>query len=219
MARYDEGGLMGPLIVILGALGIAVVWNNSQKRRTEFGAPGTPFNTGQSVVLPNYGQGPLTNLQQKQVQQFQQLSLIAGSAATSAGALLGLAATAATGVGAVVAAAVIAIGLLRGTAHLVANQWTDPATGVQAKFNAALAAIVDAKDASLRDHTASKASVNYAKLAVNALYYTQYRAAAEQFALVDPDHRTVINNSYRTLDPIVGQIISDMNGQIASLPY
>jgi len=117
-------------------------------------------------------------------------------------------------VGGAIAAVTAAILAFRSTAHLTADQWVQ---SVQNPFGRALAAIVDAKDASITDGTATKNSIYLARSQVVDLW-TKYRASAEQFANKGVDQRLVINQSYDTLEPLIHQILVDMDNQIANSP-
>jgi hypothetical protein len=137
----------------------------------------------------------LTSAQAAQLNKFKAIASIAGTATTVGVAGLSSLTLAAAGpIGATVAAVVIAIGALRGTAHLVANEWTKPG-GVQDNFGKALAAINLEFANAVANGSASK---DMAKFTVNAYnnLWNQYVSIAEQFAAVDKDHREVIDNSY-----------------------
>lgn len=162
----------------------------------------------------------------QQIQKFSAIAAIAGTA-TAAGiaALSSLTLAAAGPIGAAVAGVITAIGILRGTAHLVANEWVQR---VQNPFGQALSSIVDAKDAAINDGSATKAMVLQAKDAVQKLWAT-YRQAAEQFATQGSDYRLVIDQSYETLDyryvngrpvgsGLITRILADMDRQVAGLP-
>lgn len=168
---------------------------------------------------------PEQSFQKQQEMAFGQIGAIAGGATGAAvtaflhGASAGPIGAA---VGAAVAAVVILVGVLRGTAHLVSNQWVQ---NVQNPFGTALALVVDAKDRALRDGTATKAMVNYANQAVGVMW-GKYKDAAETFAQRGKDYRTVINQSYQTLDKdssgkgtlLITRIQADMTRQAAALP-
>jgi len=101
-----------------------------------------------------------------------------------------------------------------GSLHLLANQWV---TSVQNPFGTALAAIVDEKDASIRNGTATRASVTAALNGVVNLW-AQYKVTATAFAAKGSGYATIINQSYATLTPLITQIEADMRSQIAALP-
>lgn len=135
----------------------------------------------------------LTSMQQAQVQKFAAIASIAGTAtATAVAGLSSLTLAAAGPIGAAVAGVIIAIGVLRGTAHLVADTWT---SGVQAQFNIALAAISGEVQRAQADGSVSKTMLAHAITAIGNLW-AQYYAAAERFASEDRDHRLVIDQSY-----------------------
>lgn len=117
-------------------------------------------------------------------------------------------------VGGAIAAITAAILAFRSTVHLTANQWVQ---GVQNPFGRALAAIVDEKDAAIANGTATKSSVYLSRSRVVDLW-AKYRAAGEQFATKGTAERTVVNQSYDTLAPLIDQILRDMDNQIANLP-
>jgi hypothetical protein len=97
--------------------------------------------------------------------------------------------------------------------HPLASEWVGR---VQDPFGAQLAVIVDTKDAALRAGTATADDVYFAQQAVEQLW-TQYQQVAAQFAAQGPDYAHVIEQSYKTLTPIINQILNDMSGQIAQL--
>ena len=97
--------------------------------------------------------------------------------------------------------------------HPLANEWV---AGVQDRFGAQLSVIVDAKDAALRAGTATADDVYFAQQAVIQLW-NGYQDAATQFAGLGPGYSQVIENSYKTLQPIITQILHDMDNQIAQL--
>ena len=99
-----------------------------------------------------------------------------------------------------------------GTAHLLANQWVNT---VQNPFGQALAFIVDAKDVSISNHTATCASILTAKNAVIDLW-NRYKTTAQVWAAKGSDYATVINQSYATLTPLINQILADMDRQSAA---
>jgi hypothetical protein len=135
----------------------------------------------------------LTVLQQAQIQKFSAIASIAGTAtALGIAGLSSLTLAAAGPIGAAVAGVIIAIGALRGTAHLVANQWT---SGVQAQFNIALTAISGEVQRAQADGSVSKAMLTNAIKAITNLW-SQYYSAGESFARIDADHRLVIDQSY-----------------------
>jgi hypothetical protein len=100
-----------------------------------------------------------------------------------------------------------------GTAHLLADQWVGQ---VQNPFGQALAFIVDAKDASLSNGTATCSSVMTAKNAVVDLW-NKYKTTAERWAASGGSYRTVIDQSYATLTPLINQILADMTAQANTL--
>lgn len=135
----------------------------------------------------------LTSLQQVQIQKFSAIATIAGTATTVAVAGLSTLTLAAAGpIGATVAGLIIAFAALRGTAHLVANQWT---SGVQRQFNDALTAISGEVQRAQADGSVSKLMLTHAMTAISRLW-AQYYAAGERFASEDADHRLVIDQSY-----------------------
>jgi hypothetical protein len=97
--------------------------------------------------------------------------------------------------------------------HPLADQWVG---SVQDPFGAQLAIIVDLKDAGLRDGTATADDVYFAQNAVIRLWQG-YQDVAAQFAALGPDYAKVIEQSYKTLTPIINQILNDMSAQIAQL--
>lgn len=187
------------------------------------GSPGnqlTPIDP--SATLP----ASSTKLQQEQVRKFSSIAAIAGSGATSLAAALGVSAATAGPIGAAVAAVVVGFAMIRGTAHLVANEWT---LRVQTPFGDALKAIVDEKDRSIREGSATSRSVSYARQATQTLW-NRYHNEAAKFRQVDKDHAIVIDQSYETLDyrftadgrkvgtGLMTRILADMDRQIAELP-
>lgn len=170
--------------------------------------------------------GGFTPFQLQQINKFTAIATIAGTA-TAAGvaALSSLTLAAAGPIGAAVAGVIVAVGILRGTAHLVADEWVQR---VQNPFGQALAAIVDGKDAALSDGSATQAMVLQAKQAVQNLW-SLYRQHAEAFASQGQDYRTVIDQSYETLDyryvngqpvgtGLITRILADMDRQVQALP-
>jgi len=79
-----------------------------------------------------------------------------------------------------------------------------------------LAVIVDRKDAALRDGSATADDVYFAQQAVIQIW-NGYQQVASWFASQGPQQSQVIENSYKTLTPIVNQILKDMDGQISQL--
>src|SRR4029077_4819329 len=98
-------------------------------------------------------------------------------------------------------------------AHPVANEWV---ARVQNPFGASLALIVNAKDAELRAGNATADDVYFAQQAVINLWGI-YRTAATNFANLGAQQSQVIQQSYTTLQPLITQIISDMDKEIAQL--
>jgi hypothetical protein len=186
-----------------------------------------------SVAVDAYKQTAgvgLTEMQNAQLNKFKAIAAIAGTAVTVGVAGLSSLTLAAAGpVGAAVAACIIAIGALRGTAHLVANIWTQSG-GVQDQFGKALAAVNLEVQTSLQNGTATKASLSYAVKTYNLLWQ-QYYSLGEQFAAIDRDHREVIDNSYCDFKALncrsgkvpllqiglVNALIRDVNAQAAKL--
>jgi len=183
------------------------------------------IDTQQPGAGPSAAAG-FSAFQIQQINKFTAIATIAGTA-TAAGvaALSSLTLAAAGPIGAAVAGVIVAIGILRGTAHLIANEWVNR---VQNPFGAALAQIVNAKDAAIADGSATKAMVIQARNSVAALWST-YRQAATIFSAQGQDYRTVIDQSYETLDyryvngrpvgtGLITRILGDMTAQIATLP-
>lgn len=190
-----------PLLLLLAALvGIILFLKDRQPTVDPNSAEGklqTAYdmqksNVAASVATQTSGV-QLTSLQQAQIQKFSAIASIAGTA-TAAGvaALSSLTLAAAGPIGATVAGLIIAFAALRGTAHLVANQWT---SGVQAQFNNALTAISGEVQRAQADGSVSKAMLAHAITAISNLW-SQYYAAGERFASQDADHRLVIDQSY-----------------------
>jgi hypothetical protein len=98
-------------------------------------------------------------------------------------------------------------------AHPVATEWV---AAIQAPFGSNLALIVDAKDSALAYKVASAHDVYYAQQGVIQLW-TNYQRFATEFAQNGPRYAQVIENSYRTLTPIITQIVKDMDNQINQL--
>lgn len=185
-----------PLLLLVAALIGVVLY-----RRSDSSAGNSPLPTEQdklqnaiaaSIQTQTAGVG-LTSMQQMQIQKFASIAAIAGTA-TSAGvaALSSLTLAAAGPIGATVAGLIIAFSVLRGTAHLVANQWT---SGVQMQFNQALTAISGEVQRAQADGSVSKAMLAHAMDAIGKIW-SQYYNAGEHFAVQDADHRLVIDQSY-----------------------
>jgi hypothetical protein len=192
------------ILLILAIVGVLIFLKGKQDQTTL--DPNSPEGKLQAVYMDQKANAAisayhetagvgLTELQAAQLNKFKAIAAIAGTAVTVGVAGLSSLTLAAAGpVGAAVAAAIIAIGALRGTAHLVANIWTQSG-GVQDQFGKALAAVNLEVQTSLQNGTATKSSLSYAIQTYNALW-AQYFNLGEQFASVDKDHRTVIDNSY-----------------------
>lgn len=98
-------------------------------------------------------------------------------------------------------------------AHPLATEWV---ARVQNPFGASLSLIVDAKDAELRGGTATADDVYFAQQAVIQLW-ASYRTIATKFATLGAKESQVIQQSYTTLQPLITQILADMDRQIAQL--
>lgn len=212
------------IALLAGIVGGIVLLVQRAKKAAAARNPG-PLDT-QAPGAPASPQSGFTPFQLQQINKFTAIAAIAGTA-TAAGiaALSSLTLAAAGPIGAAVAGVITAIGILRGTAHLVANEWV---SRVQNPFGTALGQIVDAKDAAISDGSATKAMVIQSKAAVQRLW-ALYRQGAEQFASQGQDYRTVIDQSYETLDyryvngqprgtGLITRILSKMDQEIASLP-
>jgi hypothetical protein len=191
------------VILILAIIGVLLFLKGQQTNTIDPNSPqgqlnATLMDQRASAAINAYKQTAgvgLTELQSAQLNKFKAIAAIAGTAVTVGVAGLSSLTLAAAGpVGAAVAACIIAIGALRGTAHLVANIWTQTG-GVQDQFGKALAAVNLEVQTSLQNGTATKASLSFAIQTYNSLW-SQYYSLGEQFAAIDKDHRTVIDNSY-----------------------
>jgi len=96
-------------------------------------------------------------------------------------------------------------------AHPLATEWV---ARVQNPFGAQLAVVVDRKDAAIADGTATADDIYFAQQAVIQLW-SGYQQIASAFASQGPLQSQVIENSYKTLTPIINQILHDMDVQIA----
>lgn len=191
------------IILILAIIGFILLFREDPVQAVD---PNSPEGKLQAVVdaqkasvqesIANQTQGTtLTQLQAEQIRKFGAIATVAGTVTTIGVAGLSSLTLAAAGpVGAVVAGVIIAIGALRGTAHLVANQWTQ-AGGVQDQFGKALGAVSLEIQTALQNGSATKRMMAYAVETYNSLW-RQYYTLGEEFASIDNDHREVIDNSY-----------------------
>lgn len=190
-----------PLILLLLALVGIILYLKDQEPALDPSSPAGKLQTVIDTQTANVAaavqaqtQGvQLTSLQQVQIQKFSAIASIAGTATTAGIAGLSSLTLAAAGpIGATVAGLIIAFAALRGTAHLVANQWT---SGVQMQFNLALTAISGEVQRAQADGSVSKLMLTHAMTAISRIW-AQYYSAGEQFASKDADHRLVIDQSY-----------------------
>jgi hypothetical protein len=98
-------------------------------------------------------------------------------------------------------------------AHPSATVWV---AQVQNPFGASLALIVNAKDAEIKAGNATADDVYFAENAVKQLW-ASYREKATAFAALGVNQSQVIQQSYTTLQPLINQIIADMDRQTAQL--
>lgn len=166
---------------------------------------------------------PLTKQQEEQIKKFSAVASIAGTAtATSIAAFTPVTMAAAGPIGAAVAAAVIAIGFLRGTAHLVANEWT---RGVQKPFSDAVIAIYKEADYVFDSGAGTKRVFASARASVLNLW-SQYQNTAADFSRVDKDHATVIRQALydrdadgRTAGEWIAAVVAHIDSLAARSPY
>lgn len=173
----------------------------------------------------------VTAAQDAEIKKFSAIATMAGTAtAVSVAAFSPLTLAAAGPIGAAVAGVIVAFSFLRGTAHLVANEWVQK---VQNPFDQAMFAIVGGIDASIANKTATKRSVLLGKQALTNLW-ANYRYTAERFAAEDRDHRLVIDQSYcwyiaqcgiakGSPDPrfpqgFLNHVLADLDRKAAALP-
>lgn len=108
---------------------------------------------------------------------------------------------------------------LRSTTHIAASLWVSQVQDPFAndKHSGAVNLIVDGKDASIANGTATAASVQQARNATFNLWQ-QYQAAAAGYSSQGKAEQIVISQSFQTLNPLMNQILSDMDAQILRLP-
>jgi hypothetical protein len=168
--------------------------------------------TQQQMVQAGFA--PKNALQEAELKKWSAVATIAGTAtATTIAAFSPLTLAAAGPIGAVVAGVIVAISFMRGTAHLVANEWVDR---VQNPFGQAAGRIINENAQAMAAGTATIESVGYARQALASLW-GNYRFVAEQFASLDRDHRTVIDQSYATLNPIMDAWMASLTKDMQTL--
>lgn len=117
------------------------------------------------------------------------ISGIAAGGAAGAAAALGLTAVAATGIGAVVAGAVVLIDVLRGRAHLTANDFVKR---FQNPFGDALAQLIDPHAARMAAGTETLAQAQQTYDAFQFLW-EQFQLAAHEYAQQSHDAQIVVD--------------------------
>lgn len=208
-------------MILIGIVGIAVLLLVTKKK----GNGAAQISFGESVPEARTVESTLAQEKQKEIQKWGLVSSMVGTGVTSSLIAVGQASLAGP-VGLAVAAVIVAFAVFRGTTHLIANEWVQ---GVQNPFGTALSSIVDAKDETLEEHTATKSSVRLAQQTVQGLW-NRYKVDAEQFAQQGMSYRLIIDQSYETLDyryfgdgtrrgtGLITRILADMTNQINSLP-
>lgn len=139
---------------------------------------------------------PVAQQIQQQHQQGFALSGVAGSSAASAAALAGWTAATATGIGAIVVGAVILFDLLRGTAHLTANDFVNR---FQNPFRADLGELIDPHDARMAAGTETLGQAQSTYDAI-AFLWEQFQIAANRYAEQSNDAAPVVRQAFDTLN-------------------
>jgi hypothetical protein len=215
---------MFPFLLVAGVVGVGLLLAKSQASNRAPAPPNTVGYLGEQPITASQLTSDSQALRAAEIEKFTAIGAMAGALTTAAieAIIVGVTTTTAAAaaavagpVGAAIAGLIIIFGQLRGTAHLVANQWVQQ---VQNPFGTALAAIVDEKDRGLNAGAATKQSLQLAYQSVVKLY-GQYKELAENFAAQGRDQRIVIDQSYVKLDPIVAKILDDMSKQIDVAPY
>jgi len=98
-------------------------------------------------------------------------------------------------------------------AHPLATEWV---AAVQDPFGSNLEIIVNAKDALAASGMATADDIYFAKQAILKLW-AGYQEVATRFAVNGPLYSQVIENSYKTLNPLIQDILKGTDQQIAQL--
>lgn len=174
---------------------------------------------------------PLSQIQAQEVAKWSSVATLAGTGtAVAVSSFSSLTLAAAGPIGAAVASLIVAFSILRGTAHIAANELTSK---IQTPFDGLLARIIDEKDAAFNQGYATKQSLLMSKTAVQRLWNEVYVPAAERLAQQGKDFRLVVDQSYcwylatscprgKSPDPrfpegFLNRLLSDIDKQIASL--
>lgn len=185
-------------------IGVAVVLLSTRKAGARSpGASGTP--TGPTLspeqVAAGWQQSAGSSTVPQEIARGHQIAggisgLAGAGAAAGAAAVLGLTAAAATGIGAIVAGAVILIDMLRGTAHLTANDFVKR---FQNPFKDSLAQLIDPHDARMAAGTETLDEAKQTYTAIEFLW-EQFQLAAHEYAQQSHDAQIVVDQGLHTLN-------------------
>ncbi len=207
--------------LIAGVVAVILYSRNAAAKLADSALPGTaPVAVGQ-FVNANGQTVQTTSLKQAQIQNFTKIGTAVTGAISGAFiadptlfASLGVTGPVGLAIAGVIAAVFVVVGMLRGVAHLYANEWVQK---VQNPFGVALGAIANANANAMMDGSASRQSVSLAIESIQNLW-SHYRTLGNQFAAQGHDQSIVVNQSYQTLSPLVEQLLRDMGDNMSSLP-